>query len=572
MPQVTSTRYTPIFELGRGGMAVVYLAVVRGPGGFNKLQVIKQLKPELAGDPEFLTMFLDEARLSARINHTNVVQTNEVGFDGKNYFIAMEYLDGQSLDAVIRRSTEGTKSLTLPMYLRVLIETLQGLHYAHELKGFDGKDLHVVHRDMSPHNVFLTYDGQVKIVDFGIAKAADSSHETRTGVLKGKVAYMSPEQVGSKTGVDRRSDIFAVGAVLWRVIAGTRMWKGLNEMEILLRVTRGEIPSPTTVRADIPKGLVDICMKALAFEPEHRFQTALEMQEALEKWLDAEGNHTTARESGKIVAALFEDRRKEVTAAIESRLGSSIGDEIASVPQLVQLSIPSALDSGPISSSLPNMTMPNHVTTTAPMPRPMSVPAAAFQTLASSSSRPRDRRLAISLALIVVVVGAGVLWLRRNHEAGMTAAATATTLAPPPLATAPQPATDTVELRLHLTPGSANVFVDDQPFASTMKYPRDGAVHRVRAEAAGYEAQTVVTTFDRDTVDLTFSLKSSDRPDTRRASAPARGRNPDPPATVDNTPPPPPPQPTMTTPPPPPPATTTKKMQIDTDDPWKKKP
>jgi len=175
-------KYRPIFELGRGGMANVILAVVQGPGGFNKLQVIKQLRSELALDPEFLTMFLDEARLSARINHSNVVQTNEVGHDGRHYFIAMEYLEGQSLEAFLRRAhTMG--GLPLQMFLKIIVDSLEGLHYAHELADFEGNHLHVVHRDVSPQNIFVTYDGVTKVLDFGIAKAADSSSDTNRDCL-----------------------------------------------------------------------------------------------------------------------------------------------------------------------------------------------------------------------------------------------------------------------------------------------------------------------------------------------------------------------------------------------------
>lgn len=175
-------KYHLLATLGRGGMAEVFLAVIQGPAGFSKLVVLKELRPELSSEPEFLSMFLDEARLAARLQHPNVVQTNEVGHEGSRHFIAMEYLDGQPLSRVLSRMRG---QLPLPLHLRVLSETLAALHYAHELRDFDGTPLAVVHRDVTPHNVFVTYDGEVKLVDFGIAKATDSSTETRTGVLKG---------------------------------------------------------------------------------------------------------------------------------------------------------------------------------------------------------------------------------------------------------------------------------------------------------------------------------------------------------------------------------------------------
>src|SRR5580698_5191926 len=231
-------KYRLIAEIGRGGMADVFLAVAQGPAGFNKLVVIKRARLELEQDPDFLSMFLDEARLAARLNHPNVVQTHEVGQEGDRYFIAMEYLDGQPLNRI--RARAGA-SFATDMQVRVLTDTLAGLHHAHELCDFDGTALGVVHRDATPQNVFVTYDGQVKVVDFGIAKAIDSSSETRTGTVKGKVTYMAPEQAKGER-VDCRADIFAVGVMLWEGIAGRRMWKGVPELTVVHELIGGKVP------------------------------------------------------------------------------------------------------------------------------------------------------------------------------------------------------------------------------------------------------------------------------------------------------------------------------------------
>src|ERR1700733_9219310 len=163
-------KYRLIAEIARGGMGIVYLAMVQGPGGFNKLVVIKELKPELIEEPAFLTMFLDEARLAAKLSHANIVQTNEVGNDGDRYFMAMDYLDGRGLDRVRRRSQHTDHGLTLAMQLRVICDVLAGLDYAHTFADFDGTLLGIVHRDVSPQNVFITFEGQVSLLDFGIAK------------------------------------------------------------------------------------------------------------------------------------------------------------------------------------------------------------------------------------------------------------------------------------------------------------------------------------------------------------------------------------------------------------------
>ena len=311
-------KYRLIAELGHGGMAEVFLAIASGPAGFNKLVVLKQIRDQLADDPEFLAMFLDEARLAARLNHPNVVQTNEVGEDGRRYFIAMEYLEGQPLNRIVQRLAKDGR-LTLWMHVRILIDALAGLHYAHELADFDGTPLQVVHRDATPHNIFVTYAGQVKVVDFGIAKALGSSSETRAGVLKGKVSYMAPEQaLGEK--VDRRADVFAVGIMLWEALAGRRPFKGQNDVVILQKLVAGEIPSPGTVREDIPELLEAICMKALAHDREERYATAEDMQRALEAALEKLGERPQLRAVGDLVTTTFADERVRIRGVIEAQM------------------------------------------------------------------------------------------------------------------------------------------------------------------------------------------------------------------------------------------------------------
>jgi serine/threonine protein kinase len=213
-------KYRRVATLGQGGMGTVFLAFAHGVGQFRKLLVVKELLPELTGKEGFIEMFLDEARLAARLDHPNVVQTFEVGHEGGRYFLAMEYLDGQPLSALIERMRE-RGGLPLPVHLQILSEVLAGLQYAHELCDYDGRPLAVVHRDISPHNVFITYHGQVKIVDFGVAKAANASALTHPGVFKGKFGYAAPEQILGGP-VDARADVFSVGVMLWQAIAGRR--------------------------------------------------------------------------------------------------------------------------------------------------------------------------------------------------------------------------------------------------------------------------------------------------------------------------------------------------------------
>ncbi len=319
-------KYRWVADLGAGGMGDVFLAVAQGPSGFSKLQVIKRLRPELAQDPEFLEMFLNEARIAARLNHPNIVQTNEVGEQDGEHFLAMEYLEGQSLYLITRKALNAAagrgdgrpQRVPLPFHVHVLAEACAGLHHAHDLVDFDGTPLDLVHRDCSPQNVFVTYEGEVKVLDFGIAKAADSSTVTRTGVLKGKVPYMPPEQLEGAP-IDRRADVFAMGAMIWEAACGTRLWKGLNDLQIAHRLQRGDIPSPRTLDPNADPALEAICMKALAIRPDDRFQSAAELQAVLEDWVTKHGG-VNRRELGRWVAALFVDTRRALRAKIEAEL------------------------------------------------------------------------------------------------------------------------------------------------------------------------------------------------------------------------------------------------------------
>ncbi len=311
-------KYRVIAQLGRGGMADVYLAAAHGMGGFSKLLVVKVLQPVLARDRQFLAMFLDEARLAARLNHPNVVQTYEVGHSEGRHYIAMEYLEGQPLNRVVERFS-GSGGLTTSMALRIVIDALSGMHYAHELCDFDGRPLHVVHRDITPQNVFVTYEGQVKLVDFGIAKAFDSSTETIVGTVKGKVAYMAPEQARGES-VDRRADIFSMGVVLWELLAGRRLWEGLTDIAVIGRLVQGDIPDLAKLCPDLHPGIAWSCMRALHADRAQRPQTAAEMQRELECHIEELATRLGSRRIGELVASAFQGERAQVRSVVKKQL------------------------------------------------------------------------------------------------------------------------------------------------------------------------------------------------------------------------------------------------------------
>jgi phosphate transport system substrate-binding protein len=338
--------YRLVASLGRGGQAEVYLAIRRGPAGFSKLVVIKSIRPEMEDDPRFKDMLMSEARLAARLHHPNVVQTLEVGDDGGRFYIAMEFLDGQPLHKVVR-AARASGGIGLPLAAAIVSEMLAGLHSAHELRDWDGRSLEVIHRDVSPQNVFITYDGEVKLVDFGIAKAATGGEVTQAGIIKGKAAYMAPEQALGRP-IDRRVDVYAAGIVFWELLTGRRLFFMADAPEASQKLLSDPTPPVASVASEIPPAIGAIADKALAGEPDQRFATAAEMREALESALEESGVRKARREEvGRFVAELFErDRRwlrgkiRESIAATESETPTE--HTPAALPELRAPQIPSS--------------------------------------------------------------------------------------------------------------------------------------------------------------------------------------------------------------------------------------
>jgi eukaryotic-like serine/threonine-protein kinase len=364
VPGVGKYRY--IATLDEGGMADVFLAVTKDTG-FEKIVVIKQLRDALAEDPTFVEMFMDEARLAARLNHPNVVQTLEVGSEQGLHFLAMEFLDGVSYVRFARLKERIPAPLAL--HVRVLAEALRGLHYAHELRDYDGRPLGVVHRDVSPQNVMITFDGVVKVLDFGIAKAA-LAVERRPEDFKGKLEYMAPEQA-LVDDVDRRADIYSVGVMLWEALARRRFYQpGEDKYQ---RLTEHDAPNVRDVVPGTPKQLARICMRALARERIERFASAQDMADELEEWLGGTGQHVSARDVGQFVAEKFEERRVRLASAIGEQLERfrSLGEQATAevnVKHLLGTDRPPKFD---------HKTVPlGQLATPPPMPAPLSVTGA----------------------------------------------------------------------------------------------------------------------------------------------------------------------------------------------------
>ncbi len=313
-------RYEIIGVLATGGMAEVLLARVNGPSGFERPVVIKRILPHLTREAVFRDMFLEESRIIARIRNRNVVAVHELGQEGHELYLVMEYLEGESLASIQRRLRVAKRSMPLHLGAYITAEACAGLHAAHELTGPDGASLNIVHRDVSPHNVFVQYDGQVKVIDFGIAKAADSQSKTQTGQIKGKFSYMAPEQVRAEP-LDRRADIFALGIVLQEITTGQRLFERDHDLLVFKALVEDPIAKPSQQLPGYPASLEAVCEKALARDLASRYPTAIAMRkELLAAMKPLVGDEPVEEELGALMRDLFVERferKRDLVARIQ---------------------------------------------------------------------------------------------------------------------------------------------------------------------------------------------------------------------------------------------------------------
>jgi serine/threonine protein kinase len=336
-------RYQPIRRLAVGGMAEIFLARLPGVGieGFEKLVVLKRILPQHALDPELLRMFLDEARLSATLTHPHVIEVYDVGAEGDAPFFAMEYVHGANVREMLRAqgrragpASKPSAPLPLAHAVTIVAAAAEGLHYAHERLGPGGEPLGIVHRDVSPSNVLCSFDGAVKVSDFGIAKWAFQRTRTQEGTLKGKFAYMSPEQCRARP-VDRRSDIFALGAILYELTTGAAPFAGASELDILNQIATGRASPPVWPEAlgEYPRALSEIVLRALAPEADDRYPTMQALQIALESFARGAGVALSTVALAAYVQELFADELAAWRAA--QREGKTLGDHLAAKPVVV---------------------------------------------------------------------------------------------------------------------------------------------------------------------------------------------------------------------------------------------
>jgi serine/threonine protein kinase len=342
-------RYQIVKHLANGGMAQVLLARATGIEGFERHVVVKRIHQNRAEDPVFVKMFLDEARLAAQLHHNNIVQVHDIGKEKGEYFFAMEYVHGEDLRKLLMKVNKKKEKVPFEHVVTIVTTAALALHHAHEQRGADRKPLGLVHRDVSPANIIVGYDGNVKVVDFGIAKAAlrTTREDTKAGSLKGKVSYMSPEQCAGLP-VDRRGDVYSLGIVLFELSTVRRLFKGNNDFLTMSSIVQGNIPKPSSYRPDIPPELEGIILKALSIEPGDRYQSADEMREALEAFAATKGLRTSTGALAGYMKQLFglrpepwlvDDAPAELELTVDfdgEATGAAPVPELDAVPSLVE--------------------------------------------------------------------------------------------------------------------------------------------------------------------------------------------------------------------------------------------
>ena len=521
-------RYRLIALLGQGGMADVYLACTQGPGGFQKLLVVKLAR--FIGDPMFSTMFLDEARLAAQLSHPNVVQTFEVGEEGSRHYIVMEYLDGANFARLRHRATK-RGGIPLRISLGVLAQVLEGLDYAHQARGIDGKLLKVVHRDLTPSNIIITAQGVAKILDFGIAKGADTHSFTQTGRYSGKLNYMPPEQVRGEH-VDSRADIFSCGVILVEAALGERFWGPATGPAVAARLAQGQLPE--LVATDLDPELRRICERALTANREDRYPTAAAFRADLVRYINSHGGPIDREELADYICEMVADDRERLQTVIDSQLQRlsqlSFGPYVPpDLPRLettptpnrqlandptAQLELPDEVEivqvgGEPLQQHTPSHLTPSYVAYAPPYQSgPVSMQQPAMVPPAPSHSRMSRFTIVGGLT----VGGAVLIAMLARRSATPTAAeppptAPAPAAAPvqpqPPVAQTPPapPAPTTIRLEVIVSPSEATLVLDGKslgtnPYVGVL--PHDAQIHELDVRADGYVSAAKRFTADSD--------------------------------------------------------------------------
>ena len=494
-PVVRLGRYRLLLELGQGGMARVFVAFSSGLGGFNKLVVLKVMRDELRESESSLAMFLAEARLAARMNHPNIVQTLEVGEDGGRYFICMEYLEGQTLGRLLKKTSE--KPLPLAARLELIVQVLEALAYMHAFTDPDGTPLGLVHRDISPNNIFVTFDGTSKVLDFGVAKALGVSHATEAGTFKGKLGYAAPEQILGNS--EQRSDVFAIGVLLWEMLTYRRFSQDRTQQEVVQARMAGVDPELMKKALGVPVELLQICTRAAAKEPADRYGSALEMRDALRTYIRQNKLEFTGEQMRALMDELYASERAEIRRLVDQRMKQATAEDDHPGDPLRAIPVAPAVLGG-----LGAVTLTGN--------------ASSFVPITPSASKGKWLAALVGVAVLAGVTGR--LLSGSGHASDVSTVGSAS--ASPSPSTAQQPrAADSqahgklVTVKIAASPSDTEILLDGakldgNPFVG--QFPKDPALHRLELRCLGRRTEARMINLDQD-LDLLIALE----PDTSRA-------------------------------------------------------
>lgn len=497
MPDSTSPlrlgNYEPLIELASGGMATVYAARQLGAAGFERLVVVKRVHRHLLGNREFFNMFRDEARIAALIHHPNVVAVSDVVETEGELLLVMEYVEGSSLSTLRGAAREAGATFPIGVCTRIAYDALNGLHAAHEATDMRGNKLELVHRDVSPQNVLVGVDGSSRVIDFGIAKARHRLTETKSGSLKGKYSYMSPEQTRGMT-VDRRTDIFAWGVVLHELLTGERLFRGENEFDTMRRIWEAPIPPPSQLNPAVPRALDAVVLKALAREPNERWSSASEILDAMEKAAPLGTHREVAAFVDKVAGERMKDRRKALHGMLEGRV-APLALEVAVETDESQTTLSPASSVPSAHGSESSVALAQRTIVEVPHARNQPPVAVAIAVAIGT----------VLLAAIAIVVG--VVALRHGHETSVasasstTAASAAAVAIPSVVAPAETAAPASADIEIETPPPSASVAPELQPGEVAVTLKSDSPIMSVRApgmhrlEIQGNSAKIVVPSY-----------------------------------------------------------------------------
>jgi serine/threonine protein kinase len=406
----SANSYAILAKLATGGMAELFLARTASTAGVERYVVLKRVLPSKLDDREFVTMFLDEARLAAQLQHPNIAQVFDTGKLGESYFFSMEYVHGETVRELLHRAHELDQQIPLACVLTIAANAAAGLHHAHERIGLDGKPLGIVHRDVSPSNLMVSYEGNVKLVDFGVAKAATHrSVETQTGTVKGKIGYLSPEQCRGRTS-DRRGDLFSLGIMIWELLTGTRLYKRANDYDTMEAIVLEPTPLPSSLRPEVSPDLDAIVLKLLAKAPGDRYQTADELFDELERVAEQSGVRISNATLKRFVVELF-GKRPEPWLELQLR---------NAVPEVVTVSIKGLDTTATLIDSqlqhvldLTRTLHPQGTSAKTPVPK-LRAPVLPRIESSTGTSSSRTAKLAVLACVVTALVG--FAWVRLQHD------------------------------------------------------------------------------------------------------------------------------------------------------------